>query len=579
MYGGDLHIEYVCDKDAGGVIQTPVEGAWTLNPMMYMRVQQLPVNIHCGATFLNQDPKDWTIPPIKVPPTGSRVISFKLKGIYNLGGNYEVTTDVPGASVTLNPSGPLSPGQEKSVEITINCSGQGFKEGNVYITTCKTTVDQKIITLPVYVVCSNDYYECMRESNTQLSKDNGICSLWVCANTEEMVWDMRLPEDSNQVLFSGGVIAAFISGTDTIVARQDYRDARTGARDTIKTIQAKLDAEPDCDVQKVYVTKTYVWVPPTIPAVPKWYWITINKQILLFHDSPGHTCPEWKKEQVIKHVWVTWGRYPAWWPSPGSYTGHPDIYYGVFADIDAPFDTGCRTMGGESQSGCNAAGWDDVNKMVWQHGFAGLNHPEYANYHVGMALTNTAGAIVTPLGCKDVLNDVYLYPNNGWGWKDAQLYALAATPLNPATVADQQDSVLDRSAVITAGKIAASASPTDTTWQGEFILIEAMIKTGLDDLKSHIVQTRTVLIPELASAGVFSKVFPICGDLNQDGKINSADVVFLINYLFIQGSTPPWPKSRADLNGDGNVNSSDVVWLINYLFIQGQAPHCPSPPF
>jgi hypothetical protein len=574
MYGGDLHIEYVCDKDAGGIIQTPAEGTWTLNPMMYMHVQQLPVNVHCGATFTNQDPASWVAPPVKIPPNGSRVISFKLKGIYNLGGNYEVTTDILGAAVTLNPSGSLTPGQEKTVEITITCTGQGFKEGNVIIKTCKATVDEKTINLPVYAVCSDDYYECMRDPATQLSKDNGVCSLWVCANTEEMVWDKRLPADSNQVLFSGGVIAGFISGTDTIVARQDYRAARTGAREVIQTVQDSVYGEPDCDVQKVYVTKTYVWVPPTIPDPPKWYWITINKQILLFHDNPPHTCPEWKKEQVIKHVWVTWGRYPGWWPSPGAYTGHPDIYYGVFADVDAPFDTGCRTMGGDAQSGCNAGGWDDVNKIVWQHGFAGLNHPEYANYYVGMALTNTAGAVVTPLGCKDILNDVYLYPQDGWGWKDGELYTLAATPLNPSTVVDQPDSVLDRAVVMTAGKITAGG---DTTFNGEFILIEAMIKTGLDDLKSHIVDTRGTLIPELASIGVFSKIFPVCGDVNGDGKVNASDVVYLINYLFVPNSpAPPWPKSRANVNNDGSVNASDVVWLINYLFVANSpAPNCP----
>jgi hypothetical protein len=35
---GDLHILYVLDKDAGGVVSTPMEGAWTLNPTKYHRV-------------------------------------------------------------------------------------------------------------------------------------------------------------------------------------------------------------------------------------------------------------------------------------------------------------------------------------------------------------------------------------------------------------------------------------------------------------------------------------------------------------------------------------------------------------
>jgi hypothetical protein len=61
------------------------------------------------------------------------------------------------------------------------------------------------------------------------------------------------------------------------------------------------------------------------------------------------------------------------------------------------------------------------------------------------------------------------------------------------------------------------------------------------------------------------------GDVNQDGSINSADVVFLINYLFVGGPAPV-PLSKGDVNCDGFVNSADVVYLINYLFVGGPAP-------
>jgi len=232
-------------------------------------------------------------------------------------------------------------------------------------------------------------------------------------------------------------------------------------------------------------------------------------------------------------------------------------------------------MSGESQNGCNMAGWDDVNKIVWQRGFsAGVSHPEYLNYYVGLALTNTSGGTVTPWGCKDIRNAEYLYPQDGWGWQDSQLYRLVTTPLNPATVVDNPDSVVDRSVVLTAGKIPLSTNPNDTAWQGEFVLIEALIRTGLDDFRTHIQQTRAVLIPELNSDGVFCKVFPICGDVNQDGKVNASDVVYLISYLYLQGPKPPWPLCRADVNGDGKINASDVVYLISYLYLQGPALNC-----
>jgi len=61
------------------------------------------------------------------------------------------------------------------------------------------------------------------------------------------------------------------------------------------------------------------------------------------------------------------------------------------------------------------------------------------------------------------------------------------------------------------------------------------------------------------------------GDASGDGKINVADVIFLINYLFISGPAPQ-PLSAGDINGDCVVNSADVVYLINYLFVGGPAP-------
>jgi hypothetical protein len=63
----------------------------------------------------------------------------------------------------------------------------------------------------------------------------------------------------------------------------------------------------------------------------------------------------------------------------------------------------------------------------------------------------------------------------------------------------------------------------------------------------------------------------IRGDANGDGVINSADVVYLINYLF-KGGPPPEPLEAGDVNCDGIINSADVVYLINYLFKGGPPP-------
>jgi len=65
----------------------------------------------------------------------------------------------------------------------------------------------------------------------------------------------------------------------------------------------------------------------------------------------------------------------------------------------------------------------------------------------------------------------------------------------------------------------------------------------------------------------------VTGDANADGQMDIADVVYLINYLFMDGPAPD-PLGAGDANCDGEVDIADVVYLINYLFIGGPPPSC-----
>jgi len=62
-----------------------------------------------------------------------------------------------------------------------------------------------------------------------------------------------------------------------------------------------------------------------------------------------------------------------------------------------------------------------------------------------------------------------------------------------------------------------------------------------------------------------------CGDVNKDGVVNIADVVYMVNYLFTNGPAPD-PIQAGDVNLDGVVNIADVIYLVNYLFTNGPAP-------
>jgi len=469
------------------------------------------------------------------------------------------------------------PGEKKEASIKVECPPppeEGFINAKVLIHVCIGTENDTTLEVTLHAVCSDDYYECDWDPRTYIEKDNCKLKLWACANTEEFVWDKRIEdEDKQNVIFSGAVIVATTADNDTVVGRQDYRDVLTGARDTINVVQSSVahpDEESECMIQMIYVKNTFICANHLAPPNHlKWWWIDIHKKIIMFHDRPGFECPNWKKEQVIKYVWIDWSAPPVWWPDPGIYQGHEGIYFGFCGDVDAPWDDGCYWA-------CNTAGYDYAREMIWHHGwYNGLpeGHPEYEDHYVGLALTNPAGARVEPYGCQDVLNADYLWPQESWGWLNGELYQLAATP---GVNIHYPDSVADRAVVLTAETIPAG---TDTAFESEFILIEASIAgdpgMGLAQLQLHIDDTRGILIPELNALGtIFSKDFPICGDCNEDNIVNVGDLVFLATYLFLNGPPPSWPMNRADANNDGAVNVGDLVFLATYLFGDGPPPDC-----
>jgi len=79
--------------------------------------------------------------------------------------------------------------------------------------------------------------------------------------------------------------------------------------------------------------------------------------------------------------------------------------------------------------------------------------------------------------------------------------------------------------------------------------------------------------PDLGSVDFSSPI--LHGDVNMDGEVTVADVVYLVNYIFKNGPEPLLPII-ADINGNGEMTVEDVVYLTNYLFKSGPPPIPPS---
>ncbi len=61
------------------------------------------------------------------------------------------------------------------------------------------------------------------------------------------------------------------------------------------------------------------------------------------------------------------------------------------------------------------------------------------------------------------------------------------------------------------------------------------------------------------------------GDANDDGAVNIADMIYMLNGLFGDGSPPPCLEA-AEMNGDNAYNIADAIYGLNRLFGTGPPP-------
>jgi hypothetical protein len=62
------------------------------------------------------------------------------------------------------------------------------------------------------------------------------------------------------------------------------------------------------------------------------------------------------------------------------------------------------------------------------------------------------------------------------------------------------------------------------------------------------------------------------GDVNLDRKLNIADIVYLVAFVYKSGSAPEEFTDQGDINNDDLVDAADIVYLVNFLFKRGPAP-------
>ncbi len=96
-------------------------------------------------------------------------------------------------------------------------------------------------------------------------------------------------------------------------------------------------------------------------------------------------------------------------------------------------------------------------------------------------------------------------------------------------------------------------------------------------------QVTLVVTADDGACDVFSRIVDVKqsrrflrGDCNDDGKIDLADAVCVLNWLFA-GEAAPGCVAATNTNGDDDANIADATYLLNHLFAGGPAPAQPFP--
>jgi len=284
-----------------------------------------------------------------------------------------------------------------------------------------------------------------------------------------------------------------------------------------------------------------------------WYWTIKIKDYIFYSEAPDN-----KKEQYIalRSMQLYYNPPPDWWEPKDTLPSISQTYLGMALDIDSPSDSGAMNSAGS---------YDENRRMTYIQGFGEINEkyrmaiaqrdPCY-DVEIGPGLTISCcwpdpGILAQKEEpyCMWVLrNDLTVYPFPG-GYDDANLYMWMSTPGNGV---QGDGSPTDYNIVSTGKVIPAQGFPPADTYSVAYALIVSD-EENMDKLNDCVDMI-------------------ICGNVNRDGSVNIADVVYMTNYLFKDG--PEIWRYMGDVNADGIASIADVVYLIAYLFRGASPPKC-----
>jgi hypothetical protein len=247
-----------------------------------------------------------------------------------------------------------------------------------------------------------------------------------------------------------------------------------------------------------------------------------------------------------------------------SSTGAPvsGVTYGVAADIDLGPGAG-ENAGAGNMSG----GW--IAGQGGETDTAGTFIPN-TNYMAIAYLPPPGGCNPTDASAAQVLaNPNYVHPENAYNTDSLHALFTGFGVLGSwgANIHIDTGQVFDDiSIMLVNGYDEVVDNTTPTEWG--YILAVSNVSTA--DLEATIQSLRAAASPDCQFGDC---LISVSGDVNESGALTSADIIYLVNFVF-KGQDPPLPcAANGDVNCSGAVTSADIIYMVNHVF-KGAEPPC-----
>ncbi|MGB2697502.1 MAG: dockerin type I repeat-containing protein [Candidatus Zixiibacteriota bacterium] len=413
------------------------------------------------------------------------------------------------------------------------------------------------IYVPMHVIVSDLYQEVEFSEVGNPTYYLGVSNTGNLANTNDTL-GFYLHQDPNQpnFLYDGSPIMGFINPDyDSLVGRYIFDDEFL-----VPATELSVDTFPQL---KTIVVKKEFW-PVRIqipPADQYWPWWKIKEKLYIFYSEEGkpESGRDNKNEQYIalEVLTVFYDEPPDWWVEVTPPDSIPETYLGMALDIDCISDSGAWNYPGN---------YDEPRRMTSIQGYGETNE----KYRMAIAQKDPCydtlsgeGQITycwrdnhnpafekEPVYAMHILrNDSVVYPAGGY--VDEELYRWMSTP---GHILQGDGSPTDYNIVTTGKVIPAQSFPPSDTYSVAYVLVVSD-EENIEKLNDCVDMVK-------------------CGNVNRDGQVTIADVVYFINYLF-RGGPEIW-RYMGDDNGDGVSSITDCVSLLGYLLKGGPPPTCSS---